>query len=117
MTRQAALAWLLTPLVAVFGTLLGVLALFYGQARLVPRLAGGVEQVCGTVDCGLGVGVLLVLFGFLAVCLAMTAGCVVALRCREDQDNRRAVWRGAWVAGWCLVAYAALSVIAWWPKV
>ncbi|MCP2260104.1 hypothetical protein LX15_003815 [Streptoalloteichus tenebrarius] len=114
--RASGFAWALTPLVAVTGTLLGVLALAYGQGRLVPRIAGGVERVCGTVDCGLGVGVTLILFGFLVVCVAMTAGCLVALRRREDPDGRRAVWRGVWITGWCLVVYAALSVVAWWPK-
>ncbi|GGM53768.1 hypothetical protein GCM10012275_26060 [Longimycelium tulufanense] len=114
--RRPPIGWLITPLVGVISTALGVTVLFLGQARLVPWLAGGVENVCGTVDCGLGVGVLLLFFGFLVVSCAMVAGTVVGLRRRDDTDNRRAVRRGLAVAGWSLLAYAVLSVVAWWPQ-
>lgn len=105
--------WLLTPLVAFGGTLAGVLLLFFGQSELVPAVIGGYGAVCGSPDCALGIGILLIVGGFLALCASMIAGAVVGVLRRHDVDSRAAIRRGAFVAVWCLLAYVAESVLVW----
>lgn len=108
--------WLVTPLVAVLGTLAGVLALYFGEAALVPWLAGAGEPPCGPPDCVLGVGLQMMLAGVVVVLLAAGFGGWLGWRRRESADRAGAVLRGFVVCGYCLLAYAIQSVIAWWPK-
>ncbi|MBP2474217.1 hypothetical protein JOF53_003089 [Crossiella equi] len=108
--------WLFTPLVAVLGTLAGVLVLYFGEAALVPWLAGPESPPCGQPDCVLGVGLQMTLAAVVVVLVALIAGLVLGHRRREGADRGTAVLRGFVVCGYCLLAYAIQSVVAWWPK-
>ncbi|GAA3362273.1 MULTISPECIES: hypothetical protein [Saccharopolyspora] len=101
---------LLTPLVAFGGAVLGVLVLFFAQRALSPYLAGGPGAVCTAPDCVLGVGLWLLLGGFLAVCLAFVAGTAVAL---AKGAAPGAVRRGLLVAACCVLAYLVESIVLW----
>lgn len=105
--------WLLTPLVAFAGTVIGVPVLFFAQARLLPLLAGGFSALCGSPDCGLGIGIMLIAAGFVVVCASFVAGWIVAIRHRRQAGRRGALRRGLLVCLWCLVAYAVASVAVW----
>jgi hypothetical protein len=104
---------LLTPLVAFVGTLAGVCVLFFGQGALSPVLVGGPGAVCNTPDCALGVGLLLLAGGFVALCASVIASAVVSLRHRNDVGRRAALRRGLFVCLWCLLAYLAESIVVW----
>lgn len=109
--QQQSTHWPLTPLVAVLTTAVGVIALYYAQAALVPALGGGCDENAHPA-CGLGIGVQLIGYGFGVACVALIAGVVVALRHRTD--HRGAVLRrGLLVAASCLALYVVLSAIAW----
>ncbi|MBB5153077.1 hypothetical protein [Saccharopolyspora phatthalungensis] len=99
-------AALLTPLVAAAGTAVGVLVLYFGQRALAPVLAGGRGSVCAQPDCMLGVGVWLIVGGFLMLVVSLLAGVVF-------RDRDRPVRRGLFVALWCVVAYFVESVVLW----
>ena len=111
--RTPATSWLLTPAVALAATVAGVVVLFYVNASLVPPMLGGLEAVCGSPDCGLGLGVWLIVGAFVLVSAALVAGVVVGVLRRHDADRSLAVRRGLWVAGWCLLAYVAQSLVMW----
>ncbi|MDR7301027.1 hypothetical protein [Haloactinomyces albus] len=110
---RAPTAWLLTPLLAFGGTLLGVAVLFFGQTELVPALAGGYGALCGAPDCALGVGILLMAGGFLALCASMIAGIVLGVLHRHETAPRMAARRGVSACLWCLLGYAVASVLVW----
>ncbi|MGO1049503.1 hypothetical protein [Crossiella sp. CA198] len=108
--------WLATPLVAVLGTLAGVLVLYFGEAALVPWLSGPGDPPCGQPDCVLGVGLQMMAAAVLLVLVAAVAGIWLGRRHRDTADRASAVLRGFVVCGYCVLAYAIQSVIAWWPK-
>ncbi|GAB2687018.1 hypothetical protein GCM10027271_57320 [Saccharopolyspora gloriosae] len=110
MTEARPATALLTPLVAFGGAVAGVLVLFFGQSALAPYLAGGPGAACAQPDCALGVGIWLIVGGFLAVCLAFVSGVVVALR-RGAAPG--AVRRGLVVSACCVLAYLAESIVLW----
>ncbi len=105
--------WLLTPLVAFGSTLVGAALLFFAQAELVPALLGGYDAICDAPDCGLGLGLMLMATGFIALCVSLIAGVVVGARFRHDPDVPAAVRRGVLVCLWCLLAYVAASLFVW----
>ncbi|GDY32362.1 hypothetical protein [Gandjariella thermophila] len=105
-------SWLLTPLIGFAATLLAVVAIYYGEAWLVPAMGGGCAG--RPPDCALGIGVQLIGYAFVALCASAIAGPVVAVRHKRDPRPRSAVRRGLWVALGCAAGYAALSVVAWW---
>jgi len=105
-------SWLLTPLVGFAATVLAVAAIYYAETLLVPAL--GVGCLARTPDCALGIGVQLIVYGFLAVCGSAIVGPVVAVRHKTDPEPRPAVRRGLWVAVGCAAVFAVLSVVAWW---
>lgn len=105
--------WLLTPLVAFAGTLVGAALLFFVQAELVPAVAGGFGALCGAPDCALGLGLMLIAGGFVALCASLIAGVVVGVRHRDDPDTQGSIRRGLLVCAWCLLGYLAVSLFAW----
>lgn len=105
--------WLLTPLVAFAGTLVGAALLFYVQAELVPAMLGGFGAICEAPDCGLGLGLMLMAAGFVALCASLIGGVVVGVRYRADPEAPGAIRRGVLVCLWCLLAYLAVSVFVW----
>lgn len=110
---QVPTRWLLTPLAAVAGTLVGSVLVFYVQAELVPALAGGYEVLCETVECFVGTAALLVVGGFVALCLSLIAGAVVGVRNKADPDGPSAVRRGILISVWCVLAYVVESTVMW----
>ncbi|RCW45098.1 hypothetical protein DFQ14_10361 [Halopolyspora algeriensis] len=106
-------AWLLTPLLAFGGTLAGTAALFFAQVEFAPAVAGGYGAPCGAPDCVLGIGVLLIAGGFLALCASMIAGTVLGMVHRRDTDTRAAARRGAFVCLWSLLGYLVASALVW----
>lgn len=99
-----------TPLVAFGATAAGVLVLFFAQTALTPVLLGGPGATCTAPDCVLGVGVWLIVGGFLALCLAFLAGMVVAWLRRGTTGVVR---RGLIVSACCVAAYLAESIVLW----
>jgi hypothetical protein len=97
---------LLTPLVAVASTAVGVLVLFAAQRALSPALVGGPGAVCTAPDCVLGVGLWLIVGAVVALCVSLVAG--VVFRCPD-----RPVRRGLFIAMWCVVAYLGESIVLW----
>ncbi|MFR9730232.1 hypothetical protein ACL03H_13465 [Saccharopolyspora sp. MS10] len=110
MTEQRPATALLTPLTSFGVAVVGVLVLFFGQRVLAPFLAGGPGATCTAPDCALGLGLWLILGGFLAVCLAFVIGVVVAL-VRGAAPG--AVRRGLFVGGGCVLAYLLESAVLW----
>jgi hypothetical protein len=106
MTPARPAAVLLTPLVAVAGTAVGVLVLYFGQRALAPVLAGGPGAVCTEPDCMLGVGVWLIVGGVIALCVSLLAGVVF-------RHPARPIRRGLFIALWCVAAYFVESVVLW----
>ncbi|MGP4016301.1 hypothetical protein [Saccharopolyspora sp. 5N708] len=97
---------LLTPLVAVVGTAVGVLVLFAAQRALAPVLVGGPGAVCTAPDCVLGVGVWLIVGAVVAPCVSLIAGAVF-------RHPDRPVRRGLFIALWCVLAYLVESIVLW----
>ncbi|MER7083622.1 hypothetical protein SAMN02982929_05590 [Saccharopolyspora kobensis] len=93
----------LTPLVAVAATVVGVLVLFFGQSALSLTL---VEALCPAPDCALGIGLWLMAGAVLAPLISLIAGLLLR---RSD----RPVGRGLHIALWCVAAYLAESVVLW----
>lgn len=108
------ISWLLTPTVAGLVTLLGAVGVFYGSAGITEALAGD-RSVCDVFACGLGVGVVLLTAGVLAVVLAGAVGLVIGLVRLGDRRPRAALRRGLVVATCCLVADIAVAALAYWP--
>ncbi|MCI2416240.1 hypothetical protein MOQ72_02290 [Saccharopolyspora sp. K220] len=106
MTPARPAAALLTPLVALAGTAVGVLVLYFGQRALAPVLVGGPGAVCAAPDCILGVGVWLIVGGIIALCVSLIAGAVFR---HPDRPLRR----GLFVALWCVLAYLVESIVLW----
>lgn len=109
-TRPTPAGWLLTPLVAFGVTLVGVVALYGFNAGVVPPMLGGIEAVCGSPDCGLGIGIWLIAGGALVTLASALAGGIVGFLRR---GRRGAVKRGLLVAGWCLLVYLLEGVSLW----
>ncbi len=109
-TRPTPAGWLLTPLVAFGVTLVGVVALYAFNAGAVPPMLGGIEAVCGSPDCGLGIGVWLIAGGALVILASAIAGGIVGFLRRR---RRGAAKRGLLVAAWCLLAYLLEGVVLW----
>lgn len=108
--------WLFTPIVAFGATLVGVVVLFYFQAWVLGDVIGA-ERACGDVECGLGIGVWLIVSGFAVLTIAFIAGVVLGVRrSRSTPDLRSAVRGGLVVAAWCVGVYALVGVVIWWPK-
>lgn len=110
------ISWLLTPAVAGLVTLLGAVGVFYGSAGVTEALAGD-RSVCDVFACGLGVGVVLLAAGVVAVVLAGAVGLVVGLVRLGDRRPRAALQRGLVIAACCLVADIAVAAVAYWPGV
>ncbi|QGK69180.1 hypothetical protein GIY23_06195 [Allosaccharopolyspora coralli] len=109
-TRPTPAGWLLTPLVAFGVTLVGVVALYAFNAGAVPPMLGGIEAVCGSPDCGLGIGVWLIAGGALLTLASVLAGGVVGYLRRWRPGAAR---RGLVVAGWCLLVYVLEAIVLW----
>jgi len=108
--------WLFVPISAFGATLVGVVALFYLEAWLLGEVVG-TERVCRELECGLGVGVWLVVAGFFTLVAAFLAGMVLGVVRRDVTPTLGvAVRRGIRVAGWCTLAYVLAGVVIWWPK-
>ncbi|MDA3626764.1 hypothetical protein [Saccharopolyspora oryzae] len=93
----------LTPLVAVTATVVGVLVLFFGQQALSPKL---VAALCPAPDCVLGVGLWLTAGAVLAPLVSLVAGFAFP---RRD----RPILRGLHIALWCVGAYLVESLALW----
>lgn len=108
--------WLFTPIVAFGATLVGVVGLFYLEAWLLGELIG-TERICQRVECGLGIGVWLIVSGFFALVAAFLAGMVLGVLRRDTTPTLgAAARRGLAVAGWCTLVYLLASIVIWWPK-
>ncbi|GAA0531456.1 hypothetical protein GCM10011581_15730 [Saccharopolyspora subtropica] len=99
-------AALLTPLVALGGTAVGVVALFAAQRALAPALVGGPGSTCPQPDCTLGVGVWLIVGGLAALLAALVAGLLL-------RHPDRPVRRGLVIALCCAAAYLVESIVLW----
>jgi hypothetical protein len=108
--------WMFTPISAFGATLVGVVVLFYGELGLLGEVVG-TERVCGNAECGLGVGVWLIVSAFFVLVAAFLVGIVLGAVRRSDTPRLGvAVRRGLIVGGWCTLAYLLASVVIWWPK-
>jgi hypothetical protein len=107
------LSLLLTAPVAFGGTVAGVLVLYLVQPEIVPRLLGGYDAICGSPDCGLGIGVWLIFGGFVVALASLIAGVAVTIRYRHETSRLAALRRGLFVCLWCLLAYVGESVVLW----
>lgn len=106
--------WLFTPITAFGATLAAVVVLFYGEGWLLDALIG-TERLCGQVECGLGLGVWLLVAGFFTLVASFLAGLVLgAARQRDTPRIGVAALRGLFVAAWCGVAYLLVSGGIWW---
>lgn len=121
MTGQArpastAAYWLFVPITAFGATLVGVVALFYLEAWLLGEVIG-TERICQRLECGLGIGVWLIVTGFFTLVASFLAGMVVGVRRRDATPTLgAAARRGLHVATWCTLAYLIASAVIWWPK-
>ncbi|AOS62408.1 hypothetical protein [Actinoalloteichus hymeniacidonis] len=109
--------WWLVPLVAGPLTVVGVQLLERVQAAAVPALAGGIEEICGAPDCGLGIGVMLPVAGAASVLVALVLAVVLG---RAREKGGRSLHLGlalrdiAAVTGCALLGYVIVSFVLWW---
>ncbi|APU13664.1 MULTISPECIES: hypothetical protein [Actinoalloteichus] len=109
--------WSLVPLLAAPATVLGVVLLYFGQSALVPAVAGGVEGICGSPDCGLGIGVMLFLAGVASVLVALLLSVLLGrARARGGRElGLHLALRDAGAVTACvLLGYVIVSVLLWW---
>ncbi|MCP3800910.1 hypothetical protein NLX83_16720 [Allokutzneria sp. A3M-2-11 16] len=106
--------WVVSAAVAFGVTVVGVLALYFAQSTIIINAFDG-QPPCGPPDCGLGIGVWLIVSAFVMPFVALVAGVIHARRRRAQLVVGSAVRSGLVIAAWCLLGYVGLSVIAWGP--